>query len=98
MAEALEPAGMDEGILLLVVPFDSADESPEFLMGEMRLYPDRAIYGFTPSQHASGRVVDQVHVVEAGGEPHAPAFARAGIRTHAPARAAVRCSRGIRLP
>src|SRR5262245_37579613 len=47
--------------------------------------PDRAIYGFTPSQHASGRVVDQVHVVEAGGEPHAGALARAGSGTHAPA-------------
>src|SRR5262245_46431529 len=42
-----------------------------------------AVYGLTPSQHASARVVDQVHVIEARGEAHARAFARPGIGAHA---------------
>src|SRR5262245_53622078 len=61
------------------------DGSPARVVAWQNEAPDRAIYGFTPSKHASGRVVDQVHVVEAGGEPHAGALARAGSGTHAPA-------------
>ena len=35
--------------------------------------------------HLPRRVVDQVHVVEIGGEPERPAVARAGVRVDAAA-------------
>src|SRR5882672_7092847 len=37
------------------------------------------------SQHPAARVLDQVHVLQAGGEPHLHALACAGVGAHAPA-------------